>query len=547
MASERSFVCWGLGNSRKSTGMTPNLLPTHLRENPFKGELSDEQFQSIFAQNICYGVLDENAIIAITDTKGAIRYANQSFVNLSKYSLDEVVGSNHRILNSGFHPRSFFVDMYRDIANRKKWRGEIRNRAKDGSIYWVDTTIVPIVSDHEKLIGYAAIRIDITDRKEMESLLTQQAQSLLLSQKELEQCKILLEGVTDYAIYLLNPEGRISTWSAGAQKNKGYLAEEIIGEHFSRFYTDEDRLAGLPARALETAVRDGRYEDLGWRVRKDGSRFWANVVIDPISDDKGVVIGFAKITRNITDRKEMEALLAQQAQDLLRSNEELEQFAYVASHDLKAPLRGIENLVSWIEEDLESSLTDDTRTNMDLLKSRVRRLESLLDDLLAYSRAGRGDRASDLVDTKQLVGELALLVSPPQGFSIVGGEALPTFQADRAPLTQVLQNLISNAIKHHDHPANGHVWIEALALPHAIEFTVTDDGPGIPERFRARVFGMFQTLKPRDEVEGSGMGLAIVKKLIERQGGNIWLADGRTEQGLAVHFTWPNGERESTL
>jgi PAS domain S-box-containing protein len=530
-----------------STGVTPNLLPANLRENPFEGELSDEQFQSIFAQNICYGVLDENAIIAITDTKGDIRYANQSFVNLSKYSLDEVVGSNHRILNSGFHPRSFFVDMYRDIANRKKWRGEIRNRAKDGSIYWVDTTIVPIVGDHEKLIGYAAIRIDITDRKEMEFRLTQQAQSLLLSQKELEQCKILLEGVTDYAIYLLNPEGRIATWSAGAQKNKGYLAEEIIGEHFSRFYTDEDRLAGLPARALETAVRDGRYEDLGWRVRKDGSRFWANVVIDPIRDDKGVVIGFAKITRNITDRKEMEALLAQQAQDLLRSNEELEQFAYVASHDLKAPLRGIENLVSWIEEDLESSLTDDTRTNMDLLKSRVRRLESLLDDLLAYSRAGRGDTASGLVDTKQLVGELALLVSPPQGFSIVGGEALPTFQADRAPLTQVLQNLISNAIKHHDHPANGHVWIEALALPHAIEFTVTDDGPGIPERFRDRVFGMFQTLKPRDEVEGSGMGLAIVKKLIERQGGNIWLADGRTEQGLAVHFTWPNGERESTL
>jgi len=387
--------------------MIPNFLPSNLRENPFKGELTDEQFQSIFAQNICYSVLDENAIIAITDARGVIKYANHSFLKLSKYSLAEIIGANHRILNSGFHPRSFFIDMYRAIAKGKQWRGEIRNRAKDGSFYWVDTTIVPIIGERAKLIGYAAIRIDITDRKQME------------------------------------------------------------------------------------------------------------------------------------------LRLAQQAQDLLRSNEELEQFAYVASHDLKAPLRGIENLVSWIEEDLESSLTGDTRTNMDLLKSRVRRLESLLDDLLAYSRAGRGDTASDLVDTKELVGELALLVSPPQGFSIVSGETLPTFETARAPLTQVVQNLISNAIKHHDRPANGHVWIEALTLPHAIEFTVTDDGPGIPERFHERVFGMFQTLKPRDEVEGSGMGLAIVKKLIEIQGGKIWLTEGQAGQGLSVHFTWPHSKRES--
>jgi PAS domain S-box-containing protein len=388
--------------------MMPNFLPSSLRENPFKGQLTDEQFQSIFAQNICYGVLDENSIIAITDVKGVIKYANHKFVELSKYSLNEIVGANHRILNSGFHPSSFFKDMFRDISNGKKWRGEIKNRAKDGSFYWVDTTIVPILGEHAKLIGYAAIRTDISDRKQMEFR------------------------------------------------------------------------------------------------------------------------------------------LAQQAQDLLRSNEELEQFAYVASHDLKAPLRGIENLVSWIEEDLESSLTGDTRTNMDLLKSRVRRLESLLDDLLAYSRAGRGDTASDLVDTKELVGEIALLVSPPPGFSIVGGETLPTLQTARVPLTQVVQNLISNAIKHHDRPENGHVWIEALTLPHAVEFTVTDDGPGIPERFRERVFGMFQTLKPRDEVEGSGMGLAIVKKLIERQGGKLWLTEGRSGRGLSVHFTWPHSKRENT-
>jgi signal transduction histidine kinase len=176
---------------------------------------------------------------------------------------------------------------------------------------------------------------------------------------------------------------------------------------------------------------------------------------------------------------------------------------------------------------------------MDLLKSRVRRLESLLDDLLAYSRAGRGELTVASVDTRELVEEIAGLVSPPDGFIIVAAPDLPSLQTAKAPLTQVLQNLISNAIKHHDHPADGCIWVEARSSPYAAEFAVIDDGPGIPTQFRERVFGMFQTLRPRDEVEGSGMGLAIVKKLVERIGGRVWLDDGRDGRGVAVHFTWP--------
>ena len=221
----------------------------------------------------------------------------------------------------------------------------------------------------------------------------------------------------------------------------------------------------------------------------------------------------------------------------------------MASHDLKAPLRGIENLVSWIEEDLEGVLTGDTQTNMDLLKSRVRRLESLLDDLLAYSRAGRVENQNDAVDTRQVVDDLATLVSPPEGFRIVADPSLPQLQTPRAPLTQVFQNLIGNAIKHHDRPTAGLVTVKALPGEGATEFTVTDDGPGIPDRFFDRVFGMFQTLKPRDEVEGSGMGLAIVKKLIERRGGKVWLSGGEAGQGLSVHFTWPEtamGKQDDT-
>jgi PAS domain S-box-containing protein len=298
-------------------------------------------------------------------------------------------------------------------------------------------------------------------------------------------------------------------------------------------------------RELETAFAgtETRFEHR--LARRGADRRVVEAFYRPHHGPDGAVLGVVTLLTDITERKTMERRLALHARDLRRTNEELEQFAYVASHDLKAPLRGIENLVTWIEEDLEEVLTADTRTNMDLLKSRVRRLESLLDDLLAYSRAGRGDVATEPVDTKALVEELAGLVSPPEGFVIQASERLPMLDAARSPLTQAFQNLIGNAIKHHDHPAKGHVWVDASSSDGLVEFSVTDDGAGIPEQFRERVFGMFQTLKPRDEVEGSGMGLAIVKKLVERQGGKVWLGEGRDGRGLSVHFTWPNGTKES--
>lgn len=274
-------------------------------------------------------------------------------------------------------------------------------------------------------------------------------------------------------------------------------------------------------------------------ARPDGLQGDVETYYRPHRAPDGRILGAVALLTDVTERKAIDRRLVRQAQDLMRSNEELEQFAYVASHDLKAPLRGIDNLVSWIEEDLEGVLVDDTRNNMVLLKSRVKRLENLLDDLLAYSRAGRDDLLAEAVDARILVEELATLISPPAGFVITAAPDLPTLNTARAALGQVLQNLLSNAIKHHDRPGEGRIEVSVRDEEPMLEFVVTDDGPGVPEQFRTRVFGMFQTLRPRDDVEGSGMGLAIVKKLVERQGGSVWLTDGRDGRGLVVHFTWP--------
>lgn len=278
-------------------------------------------------------------------------------------------------------------------------------------------------------------------------------------------------------------------------------------------------------------------------AKPDGTVRDVEVIYQPHVGTDGEIYGAVTLITDVTQRKEFDRKLAVQARELKRSNEELEQFAYVASHDLKAPLRGIENLITWIEEDIAEHLQGETRSNMNLLHNRVRRLESLLNDLLEYSRAGRRAHTDETIDSKALVNELAVLISPPVGFSIAADDGLPTLDAPRAPLTQVFQNLMSNAIKHHDDPAHGTIRVTSRPHKEGVEFVVTDNGPGIPVRFHDRVFGMFQTLRPRDEVEGSGMGLAIVKKLVEAQGGAVSL-EAREGRGLAVHFVWPTQKRE---
>jgi len=238
-------------------------------------------------------------------------------------------------------------------------------------------------------------------------------------------------------------------------------------------------------------------------------------------------------------RRKADTELLRYTQALERSNQELDAFAYAASHDLKAPLRVIQNASKWLEEDLEPHLTAETREHMSLLRSRVRRMEKLLDDLLEYSRIGRetGTSPSETIDAAVLVDNILAMLMPPEGFTLEVAPSLAGIEVNRMPLQAILINLISNAIKHHDKRVGRiEIFVEDIG-PH-YRFSIRDDGPGIPAQFHEQIFKMFQTLKPRDKVEGSGMGLALARKHVEISGGTLTLesAPGR---GSTFSFTWP--------
>jgi len=321
-----------------------------------------------------------------------------------------------------------------------------------------------------------------------------------------------------------------ASMSLSVEEAEGANYFDLLGEAAARFHRDDLDIidAGEPRLGVvEEYERDGRH------------RLWLRTDKVPYTDPKTGKRNILIASTDITTQKEAEVKLAASVEELQRSNAELEQFAYVASHDLKAPLRGIDNLATWIEEDMAEVMNDESREHMGLLRGRVRRLEALLSDLLAYSRVGRVKTEIAMVDMDELIDEVFDLNRPGDGYKLEKAGAMPVFATARVPMEQLLRNLFSNALKHHDRDS-GVITVAVANRGDCYEFSVRDDGPGIPVDLQDRIFGMFQTLQSRDAVEGSGMGLAIVKKLIESLG--CWIkveSDPEQGRGTCFRFTWP--------
>jgi two-component system, OmpR family, sensor histidine kinase VicK len=406
-----------------------------------------------------------------------------------------------------------------------------RRVRKDGALIDVSVTLSPVRDAGGKIVAVSKIARDITQTQHRQ--LTVALSAIIVEQ-------------SDDAIISENVDGTVITWNLGAEYMFGYTAVEMTGRlstcllpaDLSHEETDLIALFHLGKKTPHFETR---------RVRKDGVSIDVSMTISPVRDASGKIIAVSKIARDVTERHQQhlarEARILRDKNQLLeRSNRDLEDFAYIASHDLKSPLTGINSAALWLEEDLRDSLSGESLKLLRLMRSRINRMEMLLDDLLTFSRVGRADTV--VVETKLadiFIGIVEVL-NPPEHISVrVEGE-LPVIVTASAQLEQVLRNLINNAVKHHD-KKSGEVVVSAKREGDHVEFVVRDDGPGILPQFHDKIFQLFQTLKRRDEVESTGMGLAIVKKLVERHNCRITVHSEGDGTGTEFRFQWPVFQR----
>jgi PAS domain S-box-containing protein len=476
--------------------------------------------------------------MVIVNSEGNICLINSQTEKLFGYARAELLGQAVEILTPeryrGKHP-GYRGDFMFNAKVRTMGVGlELYARRKDGTEFPVEVSISPLHTEDGDLVS-SAIR-DVTERKQAEAAMRQSE----------EKFRLLVSGVKDYAILMLDPEGRIQSWSSGAEKIKGYRGEEVIGKHFSLFYPQEDVERGKPARELICAAEEGRMEDQGWRVRKDGSRFWADVVITPLRDESGKLRGFGKVTRDMTERRFAEEVLEQQRLDLAKSNasltaanKELEAFSYSVSHDLRAPLRSIDGFSLALLQDFGEQLDATGKDYLQRVRNATQRMGNLIDDLLNLARVSRAEMHEETVDLSAVAQTVAAELQSTQPertteFRIAGG--LET-TADSHLVRVVFDNLLGNAWKFTSKRPTACIEFGKTDANGASAYFVRDDGAGFDPAYAARLFGAFQRLHDASEFPGTGIGLATVQRIIHRHGGRIW-AEGEPGKGATFYFTF---------
>jgi PAS domain S-box-containing protein len=463
-------------------------------------KIDSELFRLAAEQTADYAVF-------LLDTTGHILTWNLGAQRIKGYAADEIIGRHF----STFYPRDALdrgwpAHELTLAAAEGRFEDDGWRIRKDGSRFWASVTISALRGEDGKLLGFSKITRDLTERKLHEEALRQSE----------ERFRLLVDGVTDYAIYMLDPQGLITSWNSGAERIKGYSYNEIIGRHFSRFYAPEDLREGRPWEDLAAARRFGRSEQEGWRFRKNGERFWAKTTLTALHAQEGHLCGFAKVTQDLTEKRHI--------LDLEKAAKNLNEFIAVLAHELRNPLAPIRNAVLVMAKaSAADPVQEDMRNTIDRQSAQLARI---VDDLLDIARITRGalnlersavdlaEVASGAVETSRPLIDAAnhrLELDIPMTRLRVNGDA--------ARLTQLVANLLNNAARYT--PAGGHITVRAWAEDGWAYVAVRDNGRGIDAQSIDHIFDMFVRGRATRPGEGLGVGLALARRIAEIHGGSL--------------------------
>ncbi|MFN7131455.1 MAG: PAS domain S-box protein [Myxococcales bacterium] len=475
---------------------------TRLRE-------SEERFRLLVSSVRDYAIF-------MLDPDGNIASWNAGAEAIKGYTADEIIGQH---MSRFYTPEDAAAGRPAKLLGIARTQGRVEDEGwrvrKDGRRFWADVVLTAVFDGTGKLRGYAKVTRDLTDRRQAEEALRQSE----------ERFRLLVEGVRDYALDMLDREGRVVTWNTGAQNIKGYTADEVIGRHISTFYTPEDAASGKAEAELTTALNEGRFEEEGWRVRKDGSRFWANVVLTAVRNAQGQHVGYAKVTRDLSDRRrlEEERLRLAQAQEAIRLRDE---FLSIASHELKTPIAALQLQLDNLRERLAGDPGNASRLDRAIRSSD--RLATLIELLLDVSRisTGRFVLHRQKLDLKEALTEwLERLAEPARRASValeLQAEDGVVGEWDPVRLEQVVSNIVSNSLKY---AAGTRIVVRAQREGGSALIEVEDGGPGIPEEALPRVFERFERAAPMRNYGGLGLGLYVVRQIVEAHGGSAHAAN----------------------
>jgi PAS domain S-box-containing protein len=482
------------------------------------------------------GVIDY--AIYMLDPEGVVVSWNAGAERIKGYHAEEIIGQHFSV----FYPPEDRATLPQRALDSARGTGRFEAEGwrvrKDGSRFFA-SVVIDAIHEDGALVGFAKITRDITERLQARSALNESEANF----------RLLVSGVTDYALFMLDPEGRVTNWNLGAQRIKGYVPDEIIGQHFSRFYTPADRESGKPARALRIARETGRYDEEGWRVRKDGTFFWASVVIDPIRNDAGELIGFGKITRDITERREAQQKLERMQKQLAESQkmDALGQLTGGVAHDFNNLLMSITGGARLIKR---HAVDPRVIAAAETIEANIRRGAALTRQLLTFAR--RQQVHPILIDVREAVAAVGEVLTSGLGHTVLSNVNIPDgiwpVYADPAELETALINLALNA--RDAMPNGGEVTISAEnrrveqedGPAECVCITVADTGAGIPEDVIAKVFDPFFTTKPIGK--GTGLGLSQVHGFANQAGGTVEIAS-RLGEGTQVTLCLPRGEGRS--